>query len=71
MPLTPDQLPDDIAELKRLLLAKDAELLAQSSELAAAKNGLIVTQLTIEKLKAQSPSSVVRSSARAPSGSSA
>ena len=46
MPLDPDQLPDDIAELKRLLLAKDAEL-------AAAKNGLIVTQLTIEKLKAQ------------------
>jgi transposase len=60
MPLTPDQLPDDIAELKRLLLAKDAELLARSSELAikvselaAAKNGLVVTQLTIEKLKAQ------------------
>ena len=46
MPLDLDQLPDDIAELKRLLLAKDAEL-------AAAKNGLIVTQLTIEKLKAQ------------------
>lgn len=53
MPLTPNQLPNDIAELKRLLLAKDTELLAQSSELAAAKNGLIVTQLTIEKLKAQ------------------
>jgi hypothetical protein len=34
MPLTSDQLPDDIAELKRLLLAKDAELLARSSELA-------------------------------------
>ena len=46
MPLTPDQLPDDIAELKRLLLVTTAEL-------AAAKNGLIVTQLTIEKLKAQ------------------
>jgi transposase len=46
MPLTSDQLPDDIAELKRLLLAKDAELVT-------AKNGLIVTQLTIEKLKAQ------------------
>jgi transposase len=53
MPLTPDQLLNDIAELKRLLLAKDAVLLAQSSELAATKNGLIVTQLTIEKLKAQ------------------
>jgi transposase len=60
MPLTPDQLPDDITELKRRLIAKDAELLARSSELAikvselaAAKNGLIVTQLTIDKLKAQ------------------
>ncbi len=46
MPLRLDQLPDDIAELKRLVLSKDAEL-------AAAKNGLIITQLTIEKLKAQ------------------
>ena len=46
MPLRLDQLPDDIAELKRLVLTKDAEL-------AAAKNGLIITQLTIEKLKAQ------------------
>jgi transposase len=46
MSLAPDQLPDDIAELKRLVIAKDAELVA-------AKNGLVVTQLTIEKLKAQ------------------
>ena len=46
MPLTPDQLPDDIAELKR-------RLIAQAAELAAAKNGLVITQLTIEKLKAQ------------------
>ncbi|MGE0697667.1 MAG: IS66 family transposase [Hyphomicrobiaceae bacterium] len=46
MPLTLGQLPDDVAELKRLLLAKDAELIA-------ARNGLVVTQLTIEKLKAQ------------------
>ena len=46
MLLTPDQLPDDMAELKRLLIAQHAELIA-------AKNGLIVTQLTIEKLKAQ------------------
>ena len=53
MPLTLDQLPDDIAELKRLLLAKDAELIAKGAELAAAKNGLIVNALTIEKLKAQ------------------
>src|SRR5579883_2675274 len=53
MPLASDQLPDDIAELKRLLLAKDAELSAVAVELAAAKNGLVITQLTIEKLKAQ------------------
>jgi len=60
MPLTLDQLPDDVAELKRLLLAKDAELGARGTELAAkdaelnaARNGLVVTQLTIEKLKAQ------------------
>lgn len=53
MPLTLDQLPDDIAELKRLLLAKDAELIATGAELTAARNGLVVTQLTIEKLKAQ------------------
>ena len=53
MPLTPAQLPDDIAELKRLLLAKDAELNAKCAELAAAKNGLVVNALTIEKLKAQ------------------
>ncbi len=46
MLLTPDQLPDDIAELKRLVVAKDIEL-------AAARNGLVITQLTIEKLKAQ------------------
>jgi len=46
MRLRLDQLPDDIAELKRLVLSKDAEL-------AAARNGLIITQLTIEKLKAQ------------------
>ncbi len=46
MALTPDQLPDDIAALKRLLVAKDAEL-------HAARNGLVVTQLTVERLKAQ------------------
>jgi len=53
MPLTIDQLPDDMAALKALLVAKDAELTARTSELAAAKNGLVVTHLTIEKLKAQ------------------
>ena len=53
MTLTLDQLPDDIAELKRLLLASAAELSVRTAELAAAKNGLVVTQLTIEKLKVQ------------------
>ena len=60
MPLTPDQLPDDIAALKRLVVAgvaelsaKTVELSAAAAELAAAKNGLVITQLTIEKLKAQ------------------
>jgi hypothetical protein len=55
MRLACDQLPDDISELKRLLVAKDAELTARttelstaSSELAAAKNVLVITQLTIE-----------------------
>ena len=53
MPLTLDQLPDDMAALKALLVAKDAALSERTAELAAAKNGLVITQLTIEKLKAQ------------------
>jgi transposase len=53
MPLTPDQLPDDVAKLKRLVATMDAELALRVGELTAAKNGLLVTQLTIEKLKAQ------------------
>ena len=53
MNLAPDQLPDDIDTLKRLVVAKASELEAAQVELVAAKNGLIVTQLTIEKLKAQ------------------
>ena len=46
MSLSPDQLPDDLAELKRLLIV-------QAAELTAAKNGLIVSAPQIEKLKAQ------------------
>ncbi len=67
MSLAPEHLPDDIDALKRLVLAastalsaKDAELTnkleelaLKSAELAIAKNGLLVTQLTIERLKAQ------------------
>jgi transposase len=46
MSLTSDQLPDDIVELKR-------RLIVQSAELVAAKNGLLITTLEVEKLKAQ------------------
>ena len=40
MPLMANQLPDDVAELKRLLIAKDAALVAKDAELVAARNGL-------------------------------
>jgi hypothetical protein len=53
MPRTPDELLNDIAELRALLLAKDTALAAKDAELVAAKNGLIHSQLTIEMLKAQ------------------
>jgi transposase len=46
MALHPDTLPDDIEELKRLVIAATAEL-------AAARNGLIEKTLEAEKLKAQ------------------
>ena len=46
MSFSPSSLPDDIAELKRLVASKDAEL-------AAARNGLLAATLEIEKLKAQ------------------
>lgn len=53
MSLSIDQLPNDVAALKQLLMAKATELDAKDDEPAAAKNGLMLTQLTIEKLKAQ------------------
>jgi transposase len=53
MSLAPEQLPDDIAALKQMLIAKDVALAAKTNELDAAKNGLLVVQLTIEMLKAQ------------------
>jgi len=46
MSATPDQLPNDIEEMKRLYLA-------QAAELAAAKAGLMIYALEIEKLKFQ------------------
>src|SRR5215467_10103752 len=60
MSTTPDQLPNDIEEMKQLFLAQaadleklTAELTAASAELAAAKAGLMVYALEIEKLKFQ------------------
>lgn len=53
MALAPDQLPNDVAALKQLLIGKIAELSKKDAELVAAKNGLVVTQLTIDKLQAQ------------------
>jgi transposase len=53
MPLTLEELPDDLDALKALVVAKDVALDVAQGELVAAKNGLIVTQLTIERLKAQ------------------
>lgn len=53
MSLAPDQLPDDVAALKQLVATVSAELALKTNELDAAKNGLIVVRLTIEKLKAQ------------------
>ena len=43
MPLMPDQLPDDIAELKRCW-SRTTRCSRQDAELAAAKNGLVVTR---------------------------
>lgn len=60
MSATPDRLPNDIEEMKRLFLAQSAnlekltaELATASAELAAAKAGLISSALQIEKLKHQ------------------
>jgi transposase len=60
MSATPDQLPNDLAEMKRLFLAQagnleklSAELAAASAELTAAKVGLKISALEIEKLKFQ------------------
>lgn len=44
-------LPDDIDELKRLVIASNEKLAARTAELAAAKTGLIAITLEAEKLK--------------------
>jgi transposase len=53
MSATPDQLPNDIEEMKQLFLAQAANLEKLTAELAAAKAGLITYALEIEKLKFQ------------------
>jgi transposase len=53
MSATPDQLPNDIEEMKQLFLAQAANLEKLNGELEAAKAGLIAYALEIEKLKFQ------------------
>ena len=53
MSATPDQLPNDIEEMKRLYLAQAANLERLTAELTAAKAGLMAYALQIEKLKFQ------------------
>ena len=53
MSATPDQLPDNIKEMKQLFIAQAANLEKLSAELAAAKAGLMAYALEIEKLKFQ------------------
>src|SRR4051794_5467460 len=53
MSATPDQLPDDIKEMKKLFLAQAANLEKLSAELTAAKAGLMAYAVEIEKLKFQ------------------
>src|SRR5215510_12579100 len=53
MSAAPDQLPNDIEEMKQLFLAQSANLEKLTAELAAAKAGLKIYALEIEKLKFQ------------------
>jgi transposase len=53
MSATPDKLPNNIEEMKQLLLAQAANLEKLTAELAAAKAGLITYALEIEKLNFQ------------------
>ena len=53
MSATPDRLPNDIQEMKRLFLAQAANIEKLTAELAAAKAGLMAYALQIEKLKFQ------------------
>jgi transposase len=53
MPLAAAALPDDIAALKRIVLAQAADIERTGAELTAAKAGLVTKALEIEKLKIQ------------------
>ena len=53
MALAIEQLPDDVATLKRLLVERDAEVARRSTELEAQRAEMLVARLLIEKLKLQ------------------
>jgi transposase len=53
MALALDQLPDDVATLKRLLLERDAEVVQRLAELEVQRVEVLSAQLLIEKLKLQ------------------
>ena len=48
-----DDLPEDAATLRRMLIAEREARAAQAAELIAAKAGLVSKTLEIEKLKVQ------------------
>ena len=53
MALAIDQLPNDVATLKRLLVERDAEVVQRLAELEAQRAEVLVARLLIEKLKLQ------------------
>jgi hypothetical protein len=57
MSATPDQLPNDIEEMKRLFLSQVANLEQLTTELAAAKAGLMVTRSRSRSSNSSSPGS--------------
>jgi hypothetical protein len=53
MVLAIDQLPDDVATLKRLLVERDAEVARRLTELEAQRAEMLTARLLIEKLQLQ------------------
>ena len=53
MALAIEQLPDDVATLKRLLVERDAEVARRLTELETQRAEMLVARLLIEKLKLQ------------------